>query len=193
LLGRDPGSEDRVTRVIVANIDVAARAAAAAAEAHGLDVELRTSRFSGEAAQVARDFIEAARHTAADVLVWGGESTVTLSGATGRGGRNQHLALVAAGMLGANEDITLLAAGTDGTDGPTDDAGAMVDGGTLARAELAGADVERALREFDAGLALEAAEDLVHTGPTGTNVGDILIAFRRNGTRVRDLATPRML
>ena len=193
LLGRDPGTEDRVTRVIVANIDVAARAAAAAAEAHGLDVVLRTSRFSGEAAQVARDFIEAARHTAADVLVWGGESTVTLSGATGRGGRNQHLALAAAGMLGATENITLLAAGTDGTDGPTDDAGAMVDGGTLARAELAGADVERALREFDAGLALEAAEDLVHTGPTGTNVGDILIAFRRNGTRVRDLATPRML
>ena len=58
------------------------------------------------------------------------------------------------------------------------DAGAIVDAGTIERAELAGFDVERALREFDSGTALEAAEDLVHTGPTGTNVGDILIGHQ---------------
>jgi hydroxypyruvate reductase len=80
----------------------------------------------------------------------------------------------------------ILAAGTDGTDGPTEDAGAIVDAGTIERAELAGVDAERAYREFDSGTALEAAGDLVHTGPTGTNVGDILIGLR-------DAARGRML
>ena len=104
---------------------------------------------------------------AADGLVWGGESTVTLPAKHGRGGRNTHLALAAARLLRAGEPLTILAAGTDGTDGPTDDAGAIVDAGTVERAELAGCDVERAFREFDSGTALEAAGDLVHTGPDG--------------------------
>ncbi len=87
----------------------------------------------------------------------------------------------------------LLAAGTDGTDGPTGDAGAIVDAGTIERATLAGCDVERAWREFDSGTALEAAEDLVHTGPTGTNVGDLLIAIKQSATSLRGQPMPRML
>jgi hydroxypyruvate reductase len=87
----------------------------------------------------------------------------------------------------------LLAAGTDGTDGPTEDAGAIVDPGTIGRAELAGIDVERAMRDFDSGTALEAAEDLLYTGPTGTNVGDILIGMKSPATSVRDAARGRML
>jgi glycerate 2-kinase len=82
-------------------------------------------------------------------------------------------------MLRAEESLTILSAGTDGTDGPTSDAGAIVDGGSIERAELGGCDVERASREFDSGFALECAGDLVHTGPTGTNVGDILIGCKR--------------
>ncbi len=193
LLGQEPGTEDRVLRIVVANIDVAARRAAAVAGSHGLEAEVRTTRFEGDVAEVAREFVDAARSTAADVLIWGGESTVTLRGYAGRGGRNQHLALTAAQMLRPGENLTILAAGTDGTDGPTHDAGAIVDAGTIGRAELGGVDVERALRDFNSGLALEAAEDLVHTGPTGTNVGDLLIAIRRNATRVGDLPTPRVL
>jgi hydroxypyruvate reductase len=93
----------------------------------------------------------------------------------------------------AHEGLTILAAGTDGTDGPTSDAGAIVDARTIERAEIGGVDVERALRDFDSGLALEASGDLLHTGPTGTNVGDLLIGIRRNATRVRDPVAPRVL
>jgi hydroxypyruvate reductase len=81
----------------------------------------------------------------------------------------------------------ILAAGTDGSDGPTDDAGALIDARSVERAELGGCDVERAFREFDSGTALEAAEDLVHTGPTGTNVGDLLLGLRlRRGSLGED-------
>ena len=76
---------------------------------------------------------------------------------------------------------------------PTDDAGAIVDAGSVERAELAGCDVERAFREFDSGTALEAAGDLVHTGPTGTNVGDLLIGIKHSANSLRGLRLPRML
>ena len=105
---------------------------------------------------------------------------MTLPARHGRGGRNTHLALAAARLLQPRDALSILAVGTDGTDGPTSDAGALVDSGTVERAELAGCDVELAFREFDSGSALECAEDLVHTGPTGTNVGDLLIGIRRS-------------
>lgn len=193
LLGPVVGVEDRILRIVFANIDAATECAAMAGAMRGLTLDRRVDRFAGDAIYVAREFVAALRETPHDGLVWGGESTVTLPARPGRGGRNQHLALVAASMLREDEDITILAAGTDGSDGPTQDAGAIVDSGTVARAELGGVDVERAMREFDAGLALEAAGDLLHTGPTGTNVGDLLIGLRRSGKRVRDLASPRML
>jgi hydroxypyruvate reductase len=101
--------------------------------------------------------------------------------------------LAAARLLRAGESLTILAAGTDGTDGPTSDAGAIVDAGTVERAELAGCDTERALREFDSGTALELAEDLIHTGPTGTNVGDLLIGIKNSATPLRGRAAPRVL
>ena len=111
----------------------------------------------------------------------------------GRGGRNTHLALSFARELRAGEPWMLLAAGTDGTDGPTSDAGAIVDAETIDRATIGGCDVERAWREFDSGTALEAAGDLLHTGPTGTNVGDILIAIKQPSTSLRGQPMPRML
>jgi glycerate 2-kinase len=193
LLGPDPGGDDQVRRIVVASIEDAMRRAVEVAAAHGLEARLGAERFAGEAREVALTFVEALRQGGHELLVWGGESTVTLPPRAGRGGRNQHLALCAARALHAREDITILAVGTDGTDGPTPDAGAIVDAGTIGRAEIGGVDVERALRDFDSGLALEAAQDLVHTGPTGTNVGDLLIGIRGNATRVRDPAMPRML
>ena len=87
----------------------------------------------------------------------------------------------------------MVAAGTDGTDGATDDAGAIIDAGTVERAELAGCDVARAFREFDSGLALEMSEDLVHTGPTGTNVGDLLIGIKGSATSLRGREAARVL
>jgi glycerate 2-kinase len=177
LLGATPAG-DRVERIVVANIESAMRGAVEAAHAHGLQLEMRACRVDGDAAATARDFVDTLRGTIADGLVWGGETTVELPGRHGRGGRNTHVALSAAKLLRAGETMTILAAGTDGTDGATADAGALIDAGTLERAELGGCDVERALREFDSGVALEASGDLLHTGPTGTNVGDLLIGLK---------------
>lgn len=192
LLG--PGEQpDRIVRHIVANVDTAIHAAIQAGAALGLVLERGTRRIDGDAADVAGEFIDAMRDTSADGLVWGGESTVKLSERHGRGGRNTHLALAAARLLRAGEPLTILAAGTDGTDGPTDDAGAIVDAGSVERAELAGCDVELAFRAFDSATALEAAGDLVHTGPTGTNVGDILIGIKRSAKSLRGLTPPHML
>lgn len=179
---------DRIVRHIVANVNVAVAAAIEAGAARGLALEAGTRRFDGNASDVAAEFVDALRASSADGLVWGGESTVTLPPRHGRGGRNTHLALAAARRLRADEPLTILAAGTDGTDGPTEDAGAVIDARTVERAELAGCDVERAFREFDSGTALEAAEDLVHTGPTGTNVGDVLIGIRRSANSLRGRA-----
>ena len=96
----------------------------------------------------------------------------------GRGGRNQHLALAAAGVLAGQSGVCLLAIGTDGSDGPTEDAGALVDGGTLRRGELSGLDAAEKLRRADSGAFLEASGELISTGPTGTNVRDLVIAWK---------------
>jgi len=178
LLGTDGGRADGIERHVVANVESAVRAVLEAARARGVELESRAARFDGDADAVAVEFLAALRDVAMDGIVWGGESTTVLPREHGRGGRNTHLALSFARRLRAADPWLLLAAGTDGTDGPTDDAGALVDAGTVDRATLGGCDVERAWREFDSGTALEAAEDLVHTGPTGTNVGDLLIGLR---------------
>jgi hydroxypyruvate reductase len=193
LLGRDGCKDDNILRVVVASVDLAVRQVVTVATTLGLTMEAGVARFEGEAVDVAREFVAALRATRADGLVWGGESTVQLAQRPGRGGRNTHLALAAARLLDADESLTILAAGTDGTDGPTDDAGAVIDARTVERAELAGCDVERAFREFDSGMALEAAEDLVYTGPTGTNVGDLLIGLKRAVDPVRGRPAARML
>jgi hydroxypyruvate reductase len=110
--------------------------------------------------------------------VWAGESTVQLPPTPGQGGRNQHLALAAAKLIAGQSDLLLLAAGTDGTDGVTPDAGAVVDADSCARVALAGLDPDSCLQQADSGTALAASGDLVHTGPTGTNVGDLVIGLK---------------
>jgi hydroxypyruvate reductase len=193
LLGHDVGIADSVERHVIATIETAVRAVQDGARAHGLEFEAVSTRFDGDVGAVTAELLARLRACTCDGIVWGGESTVTLPARHGRGGRNMHLALSFARELRAREPWMLLAAGTDGTDGPTGDTGAIVDAGTIERATLAGCDVERAWREFDSGSALEAAEDLVHTGPTGTNVGDLLIAIKQPATSLRGQPMPRML
>ena len=106
------------------------------------------------------------------------ETTVRLPESPGRGGRNQHLALAAAREIAGRDNAYFLAAGTDGTDGPTEDAGALVDGGTLERGSAKGFDAERSLQAADAGSFLAASGDLVRTGPTGTNVMDLMLGLK---------------
>ena len=108
------------------------------------------------------------------MTVLGGETTVTLRG-TGMGGRNQELALRVALALAGRPGWRFLSAGTDGRDGPTDAAGAIVDGGTVARIQAAGGDPQALLANNDSYAALKLAGDLLVTGGTGTNVADIQI------------------
>jgi len=193
LLGQDSGQGDSIERHVVANVEDAVTAVLDSARAHGVHLERLPGRFDGDAVEVAAEFLARLRRCEGDGLVWGGESTVVLPPRYGRGGRNTHLALSVARQIRATEPWLLLSAGTDGTDGTSGDAGAIVDSGTIERAEIAGCDVERAWREFDSGTALEASEDLVHTGPTGTNVGDILISIKLTATSLRGQHPPRML
>ncbi len=114
------------------------------------------------------------------MLIWGGETTVNLTG-DGRGGRNQELALRVAMKAGEIPgDWVFLSGGTDGRDGPTDAAGGIVDTGTIARIAGAGEDIDALLSNNDSYNALQAAGDLLMTGSTGTNVADVQIFLRRN-------------
>ncbi|KAB7619732.1 glycerate kinase [Alkalilimnicola sp. S0819] len=163
-------------RIIATNAHARA-AAAAAARAQGLPVQAHEEFLSGDAAELGRRLVDSLRGAPPGVHIWGGEPTVALLARPGRGGRMQQLALSAALALEDAPGITLLAAGTDGADGPGEAAGAWVDGHTAARCRGAGQDPEKALRAQDAGTALAAAEALLYTGPTGTNVMDLVIAL----------------
>jgi hydroxypyruvate reductase len=165
---------------IVASIGTATRAAAIAARAAGLQARVVRTRLQGEAAGLGmRVAASLAREPAGVLQVRGGEPTVRLPAAPGRGGRNQHLALAAALELERRglRAACVLAAGTDGIDGTTDDAGAIVDATTCQRARDAGCDPRESLERADSGTLLEAAGDLLHTGPTLTNVGDLVLAL----------------
>ena len=97
----------------------------------------------------------------------------------GKGGRNQELALAAALGLSGLKDTVVASVGSDGTDGPTDAAGGLVDGGTLEALRRAGVDVEKVLAENDSYHALKSVDSLVVTGPTGTNVNDLTLLLCR--------------
>ena len=185
LLGPAPGGVDRIERRIVASVDHAMEGVATAASRHGLTVERVPQRFTGEATRLAARFTHELLIGDTQVRVWGGESTVSLPAHPGRGGRNQHLALAAARLLPEYPELALLAAGTDGTDGPTGEAGGLVDAETCARLALAGLEPDDCLARADAGTALAAADALVRTGPTGTNVADLVIGLKL--PRARDV------
>ena len=111
-------------------------------------------------------------------ILCGGETVVHLTG-KGKGGRNQELALAAAPYLEGMENALVAAVGSDGTDGPTDAAGGMVDGSTMTSLRKAGISVDAVLAENDAYHALKAVDSLIITGPTGTNVNDLYFLLFR--------------
>ena len=164
---------------IIARLDDAKHAAAEAARQLGYRVTLHPEFIDGDAlaagAQLAQTLLAA---PAGEIQVWGGETTLVLPPHPGHGGRNQSLALSAARVLAGEEHVWFLSIGTDGSDGPTLDAGALVDGGTIARGEIDGQSASQALAAADAGTFLEASGDLVQTGPTGTNVMDLMLGLR---------------
>jgi glycerate-2-kinase len=165
---------------VIATLDDALEAIAQAAASVGAPRVLSLGRVlhgavDAHAAQLAA-LLRQHRGEAPLLLVAGGEPVVRVSG-EGRGGRAQELALRLAVELEGESGITVLVAGTDGRDGPTEAAGAFADGGTLARARKAGCDPRAALERNDSNRALGAAGDLFTTGPTGTNVADVVVAW----------------
>jgi hydroxypyruvate reductase len=163
---------------LVATNGMARQAAAEAARALGLPVRVHDECLEGDAADRGREIARRIQEGPPGLQVWGGETTVRLPAAPGRGGRNQHLALAAALALAGRADCLLLAAGTDGGDGDGGDAGALVDGGTLERAALDGWVGTDCLARADSGSLLAAAGDLIQTGPTGTNVMDLVLGLK---------------
>lgn len=171
--------------LVVADNRVAAQAAAARAQALGYHAMLLTTYLEGEAAQVAKVAVALGREVLAHAaplappacLILGGETTVTLGNQPGMGGRNQELALAAAIALAGENEITVVSLATDGTDGPTDSAGGIADGSTVARGRELGLDAEAYLRGHNAYPYLQATNDLLVTGPTQTNVNDLIFVF----------------
>jgi glycerate 2-kinase len=187
LMGPAAGGEDRVAREVVASVDQACAAIAAEARRLGLSVHAPPARFAGDALRLAARFAHELSMASVQLCVWGGESTVQLPAHPGRGGRNQHLALAAARLIAGHGELLLLVAGTDGTDGNTEDAGALVDADSCARLALAQLDADRCLQQADAARALAASGDLLHTGVTGSNVGDLVIGLKLSPAAARAL------
>ncbi len=176
----------RVQNFIIGSNRLAVDAAAREAKALGFNTLVLSTFLEGEAREVARVHAGIAKEMRAfgrpvrlpGCVISGGETTVTIRG-QGLGGRNQEFALAAALHIAGLEDVALLSAGTDGTDGPTDAAGAFVDGTTLPRAGKAGLQSQQFLANNDSYHFFERLGDLIKTGPTATNVADIQIILVR--------------
>lgn len=177
-----PKKDDLVFRrtynVLIGNNQLALNAAAAKASTLGYAVQVISNTITGEARTVAEQLIkEALTYKAATpvCLLYGGETTVSLKG-RGKGGRNQELALAASiALQNTHRSITLLSAGTDGTDGPTDAAGAVIDQTTYSKAVQEGMQPEQFLNNNDAYHFFEKQGGLIKTGPTHTNVMDVIV------------------
>lgn len=177
-----PKTLTNVTTKITGSVRALCAAAEKECRALGYEPVLLTDCLTCEAreagsflASVARTHVSSKRPLA---FLAGGETVVHLRG-TGKGGRNQELALSAALGIEGLCNALVASAGSDGTDGPTDAAGGIVDGGTAAEMRLHGADPARALADNDSYHALKSAGSLFFTGPTGTNVNDIALVLIR--------------
>jgi len=179
-IGSGPLVSERVETRIIASSSIAQAAVVAEAERRGLPVAQAGGSLDGDVGATLEHVsaVLLAANAANGVYVWGGEPTVVLPATPGRGGRNQHLALALATRIAGHDELALLVAATDGTDGPTAAAGGLVDGATLAQGRSLGLDAEVSLMKADAGNWLEQSGALFTTGPTGTNVMDLLIAIR---------------
>ncbi len=180
-------NDPRAHNALVANNTQACEAAARAAREMGFDTAIVTTELRGEARERGREIaqellaLRARNPTRAICRIYGGEPTVTVRG-DGKGGRNQELALAAAMTLAQSATTTagllaVAALGTDGTDGPTDAAGAYAAPDTLARARALGLDAQNYLARNDSYHFFQRLGDLIVTGPTGTNVADIVVAL----------------
>ena len=176
----------RVQNLIVGSNRLAVNAAACSARERGYKPVVLSTLIEGETRDIAsmhaailKEAIATGRPARPPVcFISGGETTVTLRG-DGLGGRNQEFALACALALDGVAGAVALSGGSDGTDGPTDAAGALADGRTLARAQALGLDAAAALQRNDSYHFFDALGDLIRTGPTGTNVMDVRLLLAR--------------
>jgi glycerate 2-kinase len=196
-----PGPGDaslaNVQTIVIGDNSTAASAAARAARSRGYRVHLLSTRLSGEARSAGKTLAGMVRSIRAGLgrhafplntggmddrpplcLITGGETTVTVRG-DGLGGRNQELVLSAAQGIDGEPEVLIASMGTDGVDGPTDAAGALATGSTIGRAAAAGLDPDAALCNNDSHPFFRALDDLLVTGPTGTNVMDLQVTLIR--------------
>jgi hydroxypyruvate reductase len=175
----DPALRRTQNLVVGSNI-LAVAAAAAKARELGLRTMVLSTFIEGETRDVARMHAAIARQAKVygqplrgpACIITGGETTVTIRG-DGKGGRNQEFALAAAIDLDGLDDVLILSGGTDGSDGPTDAAGALADGRTCRRAARLGMSAKDYLANNDSYHFFEPLGDLLMTGPTNTNVMDV--------------------
>ncbi len=171
--------------IIIADIKKALSAAHNKARKLGFDAEIITDTLSGDVEGAVKRLLSEIKPN--QLLISGGETTITVTG-SGRGGRNMDLALRFAAEIEGNPAITLLSAGTDGTDGPTDAAGAIVNGSTIAKGRALGLDARQYIDNNDSYGYFEQTGGLFKPGPTGTNVMDIQLMlcgeYTSNGSRL---------
>ncbi|MGQ9538853.1 MAG: glycerate kinase type-2 family protein [Candidatus Bathycorpusculaceae bacterium] len=186
LIPETPKADDeafkKVFNVVIGNNRTASTAACETLKSEGLNAVLLTSLLEGEAKHVGTVLASLAKEIIASGnplqkpagMVVGGETTVTVTG-KGKGGRNQEIALAAALKISGLEGVVIASLSTDGVDGPTDAAGAVADGKTIAKAEAAGLKAEEFLADNNSYDFFSRLGDLIFTGPTGTNVNDISV------------------
>ena len=167
----------KITTRVIASSSIAQAAVADAAVARGLKLRQASGNLDGDVNTVSARVAKVLTGADKGIYIWGGEPTVVLPENPGRGGRNQHLALSLASAAEAHGSTSVLVCGTDGTDGPTGDAGGLVDEFSAAKAIENSVDIADFLHKADAGNALANLDLLVTTGPTGTNVMDLCIAI----------------
>jgi hydroxypyruvate reductase len=176
-----PGDElfARVKNILVGSNELAAQAAAQTACDYGFKTIDLGNAWQGEARDVAKTLVEKllTNDQSPVCMIAGGETTVTIRGA-GKGGRNQELALAAVPLLADLPDVMLVTLATDGEDGPTNAAGAVVTGETASRAQALGLNPAEYLANNDSYHFFEQLGDLLKPGPTGTNVNDLTFLFR---------------
>lgn len=173
-----------VTNLIISSNDTATEAAAERGREMGFNTLILSRMIEGESKEVGtviggivRDVVRSDTPLEPPcLLISGGETTVTINGAKGEGGPNQEFVLGTAQKISGMENVVIAGVDTDGTDGPTDVAGGIVDGTTSERLEDKGLEIEEVLRTHDAKSALESINNALVTGPTGTNVNDLRVA-----------------
>ncbi len=181
--------------IVLANSDTVCEAAEKRAKELGLKAMILSTIMEGESREVgvalagiAKEIERSGRPIEPPcVLIVGGETTVTIMGEAGEGGRNQEFALGAALKIDGSENIVIASIGTDGTDGPTDIAGAIVDGQTIRRAKKKGIDLYEQLMKHNSAYVFRELGDAIFTGPTGTNVMDLRLLIVLGKKRERAL------